>query len=557
MSKCENWTNNVKPRRPIDLAVMFATTSPLLCEYEGLPVALSSFSGGNVAGCLDAIARIRPAEFGCARDYLTWAQLMGLFSKSSLKGRDDELREVAWKKFQAAERSCQRANKRLAYFYARPERENPIYRVVLSRAKDLISKVLGTFTENTLEHILDLSRPGSGSAIGVRSREEISWPDKFDRKTALCVTPAALPYARRLIEESRSWIESAGVDQTLRYCVTSLNRVAFVRKDAKTDRTIAVEPHLNVCLQQGAARYMASRLKSFGVDISDQTRNQNLARKGSLEWELSDPLVTLDLSAASDSICISLVQRLLPWVWSEFLDDLRSKGYTHKGAAYTYQKWSSMGNGYTFPLETLLFWGLASACSSLCEGPDTVSVYGDDIIVSRSSAALLIEVLKYCGFSTNVDKSFVFGPFRESCGADWWDGERVTPVYLRGMQNIRPTDIYRLVNTIPRGIGESGLVSACLDLLSPAEKLWGPKDPDNSAGHLWTSSVFGVISKKSRRIHAREYYTATFEPTRKRVRDEAAYTASLCGATSLTDNKYAKTVIRGKGRWTLSKRFWS
>jgi hypothetical protein len=557
MSMGETWTNNVKPRRPIDLAALFATTSPILSGFGALPAALSSFADGRVTESLAAINRIRPVEFDRARDYLAWAQLMGLFSKSSLKGRDDELREVAWKKFQAAERSCKRANKRLAYYYARPERENPIYRVVLSRAKELISKVLGTYTESTLEHILDLSRPGSGSAIGVRSREEISWPDKFDQKTSLCVTPDALPYARLLLEESRCWIESAGGEQAIRYCVTPLNRVAFVRKDAKQDRTIAVEPHLNVCLQQGAARYIAMRLKSFGVDISDQTRNQKLARQGSLDWNSSDPLVTLDLSAASDSICISLVKRLLPWVWSEFLDDLRSKGYAHKGAAYTYQKWSSMGNGYTFPLETLLFWGLASACSSLCVGPDTVSVYGDDIIVSRSSAALLIEVLKYCGFSTNVDKSFIFGPFRESCGADWWDGERVTPVYLRGMQRIRPTDIYRLVNTCPKGIGESGLISACLALLSPAEKLWGPVDHDNAAGHLWTSEVFGEISKRSRRIHARQYYTAVFVPTRKRVRDEAAYSAALCGALNLTDNRYAKTVIRGKGRWTLSKRFWS
>lgn len=557
MSMCENWTNNVKPRRPIDLAVLFATTSPLLSGFRALPAALASFSDGRVADSLSAVNGIRPAEFGCAKDYLAWAQLMGLFSKSSLKGRDEELREIAWKKFQAAERSCKRANKRLAYYYARPDRENPIYRVVLSRAKELISKVLGTFTEATLEHILDLSRPGSGSAIGVRSREEISWPDKFDQKTTLCVTPDALPYARLLLEESRSWVEAASGGQALRYCMTPLNRVAFVRKDAKQDRTIAVEPHLNVYLQQGAARYMASRLKSFGVDISDQTRNQKLARKGSLDWDLSDPLVTLDLSAASDSICISLVKRLLPWAWSEFLDDLRSKGYAHKGSAYTYHKWSSMGNGYTFPLETLLFWSLATACSSLCEGSDTVSVYGDDIIVSRSSAALLIEVLKYCGFSTNVDKSFIFGPFRESCGADWWGGERVTPVYLRGMQNIRPTDIYRLVNTFPKGIGESGLISACLSLLSPTEKLWGPIDPDNPAGHLWTSEVFGVISKKSRRIHAREYQTAVFIPTRKRVSDNAAYAASLCGALNLSDNRYAKTVIRGKGRWTLSKRFWS
>lgn len=556
MSTCASWTNNVLPHRPIDLACLFAASSPLLCDIKGVPEALSLFRDGKVRESLNMLERVKPAEFSGPSDYLAWAQMMGLFSKSSLKGRDDELREVAWKKFQAAERSCYRANKRLAYYYARPNRENPVYRVILARARELISKVLGTFTETTLEHILNLSRPGSGSAIGVRSREEISWPDKFDRKTSLCVTPAALPYARLLLEESRAWVESASVDQTLRYCVTPSNRLTFVRKDAKQDRTIAVEPHLNVLLQQGAARYMASRLKSHGVDISDQTRNQTLARIGSESWFRSDPLVTLDLSAASDSICISLVKRLLPSAWFGFLGDLRSESFVYKGVTHTYHKWSSMGNGYTFPLETLIFWSLAKACSSLCVGENVISVYGDDIIIARSSAALLIEALKYCGFSTNVEKSFIFGPFRESCGADWWNGHRVTPVYLRGMQQLRPTDIYRLVNTFPRGIGEAGITSVCLNMLSRSQKVYGPPDPDNTSGHIWTSSVFGVISRRSRKIHAREYWTATFVPSRKRVSDEAAYTAALCGSLNQTDAKYAKTTIRGKGHWTLSRRFW-
>lgn len=556
MSTCASWTNNVLPYRPVDLAGLFATTSPHF-SGKSLSFGLSLFAEGKVKEGLSELDREKPVEFDSARDYLAWAQLYGLFSKSSLKGRDDALREVAWGKFQAAEGSCKRANKRLSYYYERPDRENPVYRVILTRAKALISQVLGTFTESTLEHVLDLSRPGSGSAIGVRSREEISWSDKFDRKTSLCVTPAALPYARLLLEESRAWIESAGVDTELRYCVTPSNRLSFVRKDAKQDRTIAVEPHLNVMLQQGAGRYIDRRLKANGIDIHDQTRNQALAREGSENWNTYDPLVTLDLSAASDSISIALVKRLLPCVWHEFLGDLRSESYTYKGVTRTYQKWSSMGNGYTFPLETLIFWGLAKACTSLCEGQDRVSVYGDDIIIHRSSAALLVEVLRYCGFSTNVDKSFLFGPFRESCGADWWDGERVTPVYLRGMQNVRPTDIYRLVNTLPQGIGEFGLVSACINMLGRDQKIFGPVDKNNASGHLWTDEVFGRITKYSSRFHGREYKTASFVPTRKRVRDEAAYTASLCGASLLSEEKYAKSTIRGKGHWTLSRRIWS
>jgi len=63
-------------------------------------------------------------------------------------------------------------------------------------------------------------------------------------------------------------------------------------------------------------------------------------------------------------------------------------------------------------------------------GDEDVHVYGDDIIVRKSVYEPLIELLAYLGFTTNSRKTFSSGPFRESCGADWYEGKDVRPFTL-------------------------------------------------------------------------------------------------------------------------------
>lgn len=90
-----------------------------------------------------------------------------------------------------------------------------------------------------------------------------------------------------------------------------------------------------------------------------------------------------------------------------------------------------MGNGFCFPLETSIF---AAACVAACKqagAPVDFRVYGDDIIVRQDVALVLNEILKSLGFRLNLSKSFIHGPFRESCGANWHGGQDVTPAYWR------------------------------------------------------------------------------------------------------------------------------
>jgi hypothetical protein len=91
-----------------------------------------------------------------------------------------------------------------------------------------------------------------------------------------------------------------------------------------------------------------------------------------------------------------------------------------------------MGNGYTFELETLIFVLLSiCACDEVGVSSKDVSVYGDDIIIPVEAYDVLKEVLETCGFTINEDKSYHEGPFRESCGEDYFRGINVRPFLVR------------------------------------------------------------------------------------------------------------------------------
>lgn len=547
--KWENISLNVTPSSVARAYASFSLT--------GLPKAvadaeLSAFeTAGRVPEGLSAV------EFDSADEYARYAQFRALYSKSSLKGDSKRKRDKAWEKFLAAEGACKRANRRLSYFGTHFSRENPFYREVLEVARIQISRCLGTFTENTLELILDLSRPGGGSAVGTLDARKVDWPSKFDgRRTDLCVSPAALPYARLLVEADERWVEAAakGSDE-LEYKVTPFNRISFVPKDARSDRTIAVEPFLNGCLQLGAGNYIMRRLASFGVNLWDQTLNQGLAREGALNWEDADPVVTLDLASASDTLCQELVKRLLPKTWYEFLGDLRSEYYVvGRKLPVLYQKWSSMGNGYTFPLESLIFWALSVAVAHVQGQRPLVSIYGDDIIVTRGTAPSLIEVLRYVGFKVNTEKSYVFGPFRESCGADWWGGVRVTPVYLRGMQVLRETDVYRLINGTPGR--EPAMRQFLFSLLRGKRILFGPVTGDGE-NHVFFEGPLNRIpgATWSSRYQGYAYESAHYRPNKVSSGALPSYVAALAGSRRVTDGDAQPwSNLRRRGEWSTLKR---
>lgn len=240
--------------------------------------------------------------------------------------------------------------------------------------------------------------------------------------------------------------------------IVNFNKLSFVPKNGKTDRAICIEPTLNTYIQTGIGDAIRKRLFVNGLDLSKQhSKNAAYARKGSLDGSFA----TIDLSAASDSISSQLVLELLPIEWFELLYSARS-AYTllPDGRLLENNKFSSMGNGYTFELESAIFLAVARVAyrELIAENPsyackDSSSyisisdfmTYGDDIIVPTCAAKLIIHQLKVLGFETNTEKTFTSGPFRESCGKDYFNGRLVRPFFIKKI----PTDIrgyYTLCN---------------------------------------------------------------------------------------------------------------
>lgn len=213
-------------------------------------------------------------------------------------------------------------------------------------------------------------------------------------------------------------------------CRRGYGQLSFVPKNAKTDRSIIVEPIVNTFVQKGIGSWIKCRLRMFGCNLKDQTKNQRLARLGSL----FDNIATIDLSSASDTLALALVVYLLPTDWVDLLSNWRTGciEYRKRRIIIEQEKFSSMGNGFTFELESLIFYSVAMAVAE-CQKVSTelISVFGDDIIVPSECYERTCGVLELFGFSINKEKSYAFGSFRESCGADFFQGQNVRPFYVK------------------------------------------------------------------------------------------------------------------------------
>lgn len=156
--------------------------------------------------------------------------------------------------------------------------------------------------------------------------------------------------------------------------------------------------------------------------------HRELARKGSRD----DTLATIDLSNASDTVSRVLVELLLPRKWHELLCSLRATHTLVDKKLVRLEKFSSMGNGFTFELETLIYGAIARVCTRIMGGnPHEALAYGDDIIVPKNAAAVTCKLLMFLGFTPNMSKTFQEGLFRESCGGDYFNGTLVRGHYLK------------------------------------------------------------------------------------------------------------------------------
>lgn len=413
---------------------------------------------------------------------------------------------VALEKFDLAEFTCAETNVRLSQRNVETARMSEYTPwSVISQAKGKIARLLGPFSWDHAERHFGF---GPGATWDLKARHGDAYY-KYRAKPSTTKENAVLAYT--CIKRVPRWFHYLVVlaGQTLETHealpiidrIASLvnivpgNRVHTVPKSAKTDRIIAIEPTMNGYVQSGIGGLIRRRLKRVGVDLDDQTYNQVLAREGSLDGSLA----TIDLAAASDTVSMRLVEELLPDDWVLAIKQSRSSvGVLPSGKIVNYQKVSSMGNGYTFELESLIFWALSSSVKTLLSSnDDRLAVYGDDIIVPTGLADLLIETLQYCGFGCNAKKTFTKGFFRESCGKHYLRGVDVTPVYIRKDVD-SPTRVIWFANQVRRwsrldcwGLDGRVLPAYTKAVMSLPPKLRVPSIPDG----LGDMSLFGDLDE--------------------------------------------------------------
>jgi hypothetical protein len=251
-------------------------------------------------------------------------QIVALLKKFQFDDPNFDRRAAAIEKFLAAERQCSAANDVLLPKLRRTQNDDILS--VFTLARGFIARVLGQIPD--WDDVSRDCRHGPGATLSTSRGFNSSyfkygdWP--YD------VTKAALPYAigallqderwrgaleddyRNVMEIPKHFIIDQQVFLKNVFHVVSGNFVTFVPKDVRQERTIAIEPTINLYLQLGVDGSLRRRLKAYGVDLDSQKKNQDLARIGSIEGSFS----TLDLKQASDMLSTEACRYLFPPMWS-------------------------------------------------------------------------------------------------------------------------------------------------------------------------------------------------------------------------------------------------
>jgi len=415
---------------------------------------------------------------------------------------------------------------------------------------------------------------GSGANIGSYSTDFIS---KMGTSTMAATDRSLYSFFVQAIGHDSIWSDVESVRLERRgVSIVPGSRLSFVPKTAEICRTICTEPLLNMIFQKGIESVLLKQLKKVtGIDLSKQQRkNRILARLGSESGKFG----TIDLSSASDSMSNGLVSMFFPRQVLYWLELTRCKETVlPDGSSLKLHMVSSMGNAFTFPLQTLFFFSIVYAVYRLMdirlEYPfgdrlGNFAVNGDDIIVDNRAYDRVCRLLGLCGFSVNVDKSFNQGFFRESCGHDYYHGYNVRGVYIKTLKNVY--DQYSAINRLNVWSAEHGvllpetiqfLLKGCRFLAVPMDEsdVSGIKIPLRSVKIRKVNQDTGGI--KYRYVHLKPLdYDVSKIGSRPRIRGwfdnpSAIHMAALAGylrrgkVALRVDRPHTTVRVRFSSRW--------
>lgn len=473
------YTDRVKPDANLDIRRHIALLHLLKARWD-LPDTLS-IDCWVTSGNYRALVEWEP-PYHLGRE---WTETLSNLCQVQALYKKDESLDIGYDKVAnakkawfEAELSCCKANANIDKLVGLDDRLSRI----LYRAQRKTSEILGDAPQ--LSELRFKFGPGATTTVkrnmatpSVKLGEQPSCSGNM-----LPLIPYILrempPYLK--LHEVRTGLPDGGADIFVDVNVVD-EVVQFVPKNAKTFRGISKNATLNTMCQLAIGEIIAKRLRKVGVDITDDSANKAAALEGSLTGEIA----TLDSTSASDTQSIGLASFLLSPDWFGLLSLTRHETALLDGQKIRLQKFSSMGNGYTFPLETLFFWVLtwATCVEAFKEGktdrPARISVYGDDVTVDSIHAEDVMNTFEACGYIPNRNKSHWTGNFRESCGKDFHFGIDIRPYFVKN--HLTYADLFVIHNFYVRGYDDEAAKLVRSFIPSPLI-LWGP---DNFGdGHL-------------------------------------------------------------------------
>ena len=357
--------------------------------------------------------------------FKAWMQLRNLFKRHTFNGdvyTDVELEAKTDDEFVKSQEQ-----------FAVWRENTPRTFAVLQEARRIARSILGKFDENEAASYVNVGRRATfgGPLHNSFLDQKVGVPKMFTCPTAakewfyryLETDPHLKRCVRKVFRKSKK------SGQLINLAADFLNLVN-VPKSWKTLRSITPLTLIGLFLSYGIGGLATERLRRRGkLNIKKlQAKHRKLARK----YSLSRTHATTDLRRASDSVMSHHLNAVLPRDWYVALRrtfNRKLKIANHDELVYSMTV-LPMGNGATFPIETLFFYCLIKAIGNLLKVKGTYSAYGDDLIYPSKIHAYVTVVFAELGIGINEDKTFVESHFRESCGGDFYRGIDVRPAIL-------------------------------------------------------------------------------------------------------------------------------
>lgn len=396
-----------------------------------------------------------------------YAQQQALFKKYRFKSdlySDEELEKNTLAKFFSEQEL-------LSTYTTR----GPLAQMVLGRARKIARSILGRYDP---ESTINAARFGKKSSIGCPLAvayidEKLSNVQAFT-SSAECAkwfhkNLGDDPILSKLVAEL--YDKAVKCRQIPHLSHESLNLV-LVPKSWKVYRPITPLTLLALYYSYGVGDQVTEALSNYGLDIRRlQQRHRQLVK----QFSLSRTHATVDLKSASQSLTSDLLNSVLPREWFVAC----KKTFTHQlvvkiddvDTAFYTASVLPMGNGLTFPVETLVFYCITKAIGELAEVKGVYSVYGDDLIYPSRLHKFTRVIYPMFNLWINSDKTFVKAPFRESCGSDYYRGADVRPFFLPGEHQLLTATkyvswLYQVYNGLTRRWDESEITGTLYYLLT-------------------------------------------------------------------------------------------